>query len=495
MLSINKNSVLSRVIDETWEHLTKNSKDPVKVQIIADIFQETLANHLLEHDLNITKSLLKWVFFYSACLGVDKKIWNPWDCINKTLFKETAAKMATPLNAFFEQMTSKMGELRDKTKSESSCEKVSVVVVTTLSCGGRGHFSPAIAITEFLKERGMTVKMLDNVDGEPCSLERTPENNDDRFSRLRNKIGRLNPSLIILSICHNNEDLGLAYDLNIPIVQIQTDFSISRHITRISTPFETSQERAQFFEMASPKLFKQLILGDIDSAGRRINDTIGSRYSELVANYTFPTRQAFTRLNDAESIAKVRSELGIQRFEQVVIFSSGAVEGKKIDTLIPMLKEANIKFTNSLYVVVICGTDKSLYSNIDAYLKTGSFNHQIRFKLEGNLDENMMAKYAQAASLCNYPYHGCMIGKAGGCTTTENLITGLYTLALPEGGCIEESANRIFLEENQLGKTINTCNDLIPYLFEVLNTHHFPPQVPKNWKDRFSEIIDHKTSL
>lgn len=478
-----------------YNHNSLNSsRDPEKEGIIRRAFEKYLAIPLQEIPLATANRLIQWIEFYSSCLGSNRDTWDAFGALEDAgLYLQ---ELHHPLDNFFSNITEQMSHYKSHKNSGQ------VVVLTTLSCGAMGyfapivamgHYSPALAIASSLKGQGFHVALIDSADGKPCDPQRIPKINETtRYIRVRKKISALNPSLIISSICHDNENLGLRFDLNVPFIELQTDYAITWHVARTTAPFQSTKERPQFFEMARyAKGVRQLILGDSDGTGEKIRQTIGDKaYFDIIRSYIFPTRAPFIRNQDPAALTQLRKEMGVQPGEQVVIFSAGSIEGRDIRDLIPELNKTELRFSKPLYVVIICGSNTEAQTTLKEYLKNTAWHEQIRFQLEGRIDAEKMARYGQIASLMNSPYHGCMIGKAGGSTISENLVSGLYTLMLPEGGCKEEAENRLFICQKKLGEEVHSFNSIGAQLKKVLDrSHSLPPQMG-NWENRFIEILD-----
>lgn len=349
-----------------------------------------------------------------------------------------------------------------------------------LSCGtGGGHDSAGKAILEELKLRGHNAVMMN-----PYEL---------RSERL---VNRINGSYIfaaqkapwLFGIVYGIGHLYRKLPFRSPV------YYANRNMAAVLGEYLKTNH---FDAIIMPHLFPAEIITNMKSAGYELPVTIfvatdytcipfteetdcdayvipGAELSDSFSKRGIPKEKLYPigipvgcSYAKKETMMEARTRMGLDPNKKYILVTGGSMGGGKIKKAIRLLKE-NVKASENTELIVVCGTNKSLYEHL---MKEPSPKvHIIGYT-------NDMAGYMRASDI--------FVTKPGGLSSTEASVSGvpiLHTAAIP--GC--ETFNMRYFKERRMSEIWNLSKKGLHEALKMLNNESVHHSMVSN-QQRFSD--------
>lgn len=392
-----------------------------------------------------------------------------------------SSKRLELLSKFFSNLKTEWGQSWHDAISQAKLKqidrKTTIVVLSRLQCG-RGHWSAAESITEFLKQRNYNVHLVDTAEDEKgvitIAYDGKPYGCNTTMEDIRARIVPLLPDVIINTVAHHNKWSQISYDISTPMLVVHTDYQIHDAVTQhdgvAPNPLQTDFSG----------LVKYGLTDERDYYGS-VKGTSREHFQSMVVQIGFPVRPAFVR--ETASVP-LRADLGIKPEERVVLMLGHSdLDGPAVHGLVRQILESDTP-SFPTRVVVVCGKSEERKDAIHELIKQLPPKEGLHIDVLGFVSAEKMADYMKVVSRVS-PFPGVMISKTGGSTTSEALALGVYTIALDVKP--EEACNREFMIEKGLAELANPLN-FVHQLQQALSWSGTPEEV-------YSPVLDWKGNL
>lgn len=397
--------------------------------------------------------------------------------------------------------------------------KKNITVLYPGSMGG-GHKAPATAIGKRLEELGHTVKVIDvneledvydpRVEGltnGQIYTEVFQKNGDKkRANKLWNKrnemikpsqrryLQDLRKMIVdfktdqIISVAHHYPKLStLSFQLGIPMTYVHTDHVFHGKLVPLAIEQQALEKKLLNFTSLSndANFFKKLN----KALEQPIGTQLPQKLEEQIVRLDFPIRDAFQPASQDE-IDTIRSDLRIPQDAIVCKLAMGANGiAKDIKKCIEKFVAEKDNFAKPVHLVVVCGNNKDLKTELDAALPNYKLEgSMLNLDIRGFMQEKEMAQYDKVSDV--------WLTKPGGSTTSELVQMRKQMLYVASKDHPWELNNARYAETLGLAKEYSedkTLSEQLQERMQAASTLDVTKLAPSKWKEQIAKIVAERT--
>ncbi len=325
----------------------------------------------------------------------------------------------------------------------------------------------------FLTERvGLNHKITKYI--APCTLQKVKE-----------RIRLLAPDLIISTRSYTNEDINLAYSLNIPMKFVICDYDL---FIQFGVAGKTDPTLFTFWlPRLTTRAFQYLLKGEYSpddtwqATAQKIAKLTNSSFEEIDASFKeigYPVGPEYVRISNAAELSQLRAKWDVRAEEHLVIVTMGKNGVGVMQELFAMLKHSpNVKIP--IKYLFICGANNELYKNLEGQedlVKTPLS----RFSITGQISHQEMSEVMNICSL--------KLSKPGGGASAQCRAMGVPMFVM-HAHSLWESGNQRELESANLLFCYDPKLPLGPQIEEAIQKKQpqfFPPD---DWKAKIEALL------
>jgi UDP-N-acetylglucosamine:LPS N-acetylglucosamine transferase len=323
----------------------------------------------------------------------------------------------------------------------------------------------------------------------------------DLSGAVRRAVIKTQPSVIINTIAHRNEYVGISYYNNIPQLVFFTDYNIptsstetvqkvTSRLINYLTPTDNFVFLKGFYERFNgtngtvgsfhKNTRGQLLIDSFDR--RKLDINFINRNGAVFKIQGIPVRMSFDRSNFSDQkIIEIRDSLGIENGFHPVMISFGSTGGETTMQIIKFFIENSDKITHPIHLISIAGNNLELNDEIQNLGFKG--NNKLRLTTKLFLEEKELAEIFAVSKV--------LLGKPGGGTATECYHMKVPLIALDYNPW--ELANIDFLKIFNLGYLIEKPDwnsKLLRQIKELIEGGAVPHYNPLDWKSNFIRNLE-----
>ena len=446
----------------------------------------------VELDDTTTKAIEDWLC--TKCLFLGSKFYDHSLLYHKLPSRKSNSTFERKFKKFSDNIT--FDDYAGLPKEAAETAK-KITILFTGAYGG-GHKAPAIALNNYLTEKGYAVQFIDvdevenryspqingytkaDIYAEVYQKQNDPEKaqkltrmlnkaqkiEDKKFlGDIRNSVKEFQPDHIFAVAHHKPKLAYISYSLGVPMTYVHTDHGFNNMLL----PILYEQERLEHPLIQFGMLAQDQYYGAVESIVRQL------------VRLDFPVRASFKPIS-RKARHKLRDALNIPRNAYVVKLAMGQNGlAKDMTNILSRMKKEQKKLKRQLHVFAVCGKNEMLKNALEKFARGKG---KVRVHILGFLDEKEMAAVDRASDL--------WITKPGGSTSAELVQTQKQMLYEINKTHPWEQNNADYLESLGLAKKLSKKTSIIRQIQSRIKKHSFinTKNLPlSQWQSQVDSII------